>query len=30
VLGSPANIKITYPEDVAVAEAILTARARTG
>ncbi|HEY2863770.1 MAG TPA: 2-C-methyl-D-erythritol 4-phosphate cytidylyltransferase [Casimicrobiaceae bacterium] len=30
VQGSPANIKITYPEDIAVAEAILTARARTG
>lgn len=30
VHGSPANVKITYPEDVAVAEAILTARVRTG
>ena len=29
VQGSPANIKVTYPEDIAVAEAILAARTRT-
>jgi 2-C-methyl-D-erythritol 4-phosphate cytidylyltransferase len=29
VQGSPANIKVTYPEDVALAEAILAGRART-
>jgi 2-C-methyl-D-erythritol 4-phosphate cytidylyltransferase len=30
VQGSPANIKITYPEDVALAEAIMAGRrART-
>jgi 2-C-methyl-D-erythritol 4-phosphate cytidylyltransferase len=29
VQGSPANIKVTYPEDIAVAEALLAARART-
>jgi 2-C-methyl-D-erythritol 4-phosphate cytidylyltransferase len=28
VHGSPANIKVTYPEDIALAEAILAARAR--
>jgi 2-C-methyl-D-erythritol 4-phosphate cytidylyltransferase len=26
VLGSPANIKVTYPEDLALAEAILGQR----
>jgi len=29
VHGSPANIKVTYPEDIALAEAILAGRART-
>jgi len=29
VQGSPANIKVTYPDDIAVAEAILASRART-
>jgi len=29
VQGSPANIKVTYPEDIAVAEAILAGRVRT-
>ncbi len=29
VQGSPANIKVTYPEDIALAEAILAGRART-
>ena len=28
VLGSPANVKLTYPEDIALAEAILAARSR--
>jgi 2-C-methyl-D-erythritol 4-phosphate cytidylyltransferase len=29
VQGSPANIKVTYPEDIALAEAILAGRARS-
>jgi 2-C-methyl-D-erythritol 4-phosphate cytidylyltransferase len=29
VQGSPANIKVTYPEDIALAEAILAGRTRT-
>ena len=28
VQGSPANIKVTYPEDIALVEAILAGRAR--
>jgi 2-C-methyl-D-erythritol 4-phosphate cytidylyltransferase len=30
VQGSSANIKVTYPEDIALADAILASRARTG